>query len=82
MRKNHFGCTCQSRDIKGNKLFLIELLVRSELIQSNLHKYTNKELLHAKKQKKQAWSHPSTDGHTGQIVIHTHPQYRYCLSGF
>jgi hypothetical protein len=25
-------------------------------------------------------SHPSTAGHTGQTVIHIHPQHRYCLS--
>jgi hypothetical protein len=28
------------------------------------------------------WSHHSTTGHTGQIVIHIHPQHRYCLSSF
>jgi hypothetical protein len=26
--------------------------------------------------------HHSTTGHTGQIVIHIHPQHRYCLSNF
>jgi hypothetical protein len=28
------------------------------------------------------WLHPSTIGHTGQIVIHVYPQHRYCLSRF
>jgi hypothetical protein len=28
------------------------------------------------------WSYPSTAVHTGQIVILTHPQHRYCLSSF
>jgi hypothetical protein len=27
-------------------------------------------------------SHPSTTGHTGQTVIHIHPQHRYWLSSF
>jgi hypothetical protein len=29
-----------------------------------------------------SWLHPPTSNHTGQIVIHTHPQYRSCLSSF
>jgi hypothetical protein len=27
-------------------------------------------------------SHLSTTGHTGQIVVHIHPQHRYCLTSF
>jgi hypothetical protein len=28
------------------------------------------------------WLHSLTTNHTGRIVIHTHPQYRPCLSSF